>query len=152
MSRDPATPKNDCVKDPGVNATRSSMVVMLTRSSISLLMEVSERGVSMMFLPNPKTDSFGCVGRTCSLSAVICTVSKESPASAAAGPSAANNVCGAVTPAPNVKKQNVRKPKAAQDRFIIVLPDSGWCDGSCMGWTDPPIATLGAAGCKNHAR
>src|SRR6202022_3161042 len=127
MSRDPATPKNDCVKDPGVSATRSSMWVMLTLSSISALIEVSDRGVSMMFLPNPNTDSFGCVGRTCSLSAVICTVSKELSASAdapaAAGPSAANSSCGEPTAAPNVKKQNVRKPRAAQERFILFLPD-----------------------------
>src|ERR1700730_7196289 len=128
MSRDPATPKNDCVKDPGVSATRSSMWVMLTLSSISALIEVSDRGVSMMVLPNPNTDSFGCVGRTCSLSAVICTVSKELLASAVAscavGPSAANSSCGVPTPPPSVKKQSVRAPRAAQDRVIIVLPDS----------------------------
>jgi hypothetical protein len=84
-SSEPATPKNDWVNEPGVNATRSSISVIITLFSISLLMVVMERGVSTALLPNPNTDSSGAVGITLMRSPSTTTVSNVSESLACAG-------------------------------------------------------------------
>src|SRR6266702_1204403 len=50
------------------------------------------------------------------------------------------------------KSKTCESPERPKIASLLSSPLSEWCDGSCMGWTDPPITTLEAAECKNHAR
>jgi len=69
MSREPATPNERLREDAGRQGYQVVDIGDVDPVDISLLIEVSARASSMMFLPKPKTDSMGSVGRTCSLSA-----------------------------------------------------------------------------------
>src|ERR1700736_2595244 len=128
MSSEPATPKNDCVNDPGVSATRSLILVMRVLVIRSLLIVVSARGVSTTVFPKPNTASTGLVCITSRRSPLTVTSSKVSAGAAdAAGPSAglsaASDSCGTAPPSANTIIPSTRKREAAMEPIIIHLPD-----------------------------
>ena len=94
----------------------------MTLVSISLLMVVTERGVSTAVLPKPNTDSSGSVGITLTRSPSTTTVS--STASSAAPASGAAN---AASPADS-ETDRANRPSQQQNVSFDIVPQ--WNDGT----------------------